>query len=98
MLRKRIINALMLLRSSLNKETDLNRNMIRAFYLHSQGRANKEELDLANNQLKSLLKELGFGLLVSLPLSPVTIPFILSLSRKYNVDIIPDWFKDSLNK
>ena len=98
MLRKRIINALMLLRSSLNKETDLNRNMIRIFYLHSQGRANKEELDLANHLLKSLLKELGFGLLVSLPLSPVTIPFILSLSRKYNVDIIPDWFKDSLNK
>ena len=62
MLRKRIISALMLLRSSLNKETDLNRNMIRTFYLHSQGKVNKDELELANNQLKSLLKEFGFPL------------------------------------
>ena len=56
----------------------------------------KKDLQIANNQLKELLKDLGFGLLTSLPFSPITIPFILKLSKRYNVDIIPEWFKDSM--
>jgi hypothetical protein len=33
-----------------------------------------------------------------LPFSPITIPLVAKLARKYDIDIVPDWFKDSLNK
>ncbi len=96
MLRKKLIRSLFLLKATFNKESESNKEMLRIFYLHSKGEANKKDLQIANNQLKELLKDLGFGLLTSLPFSPITIPFILKLSKRYNVDIIPEWFKDSI--
>ncbi len=96
MLRKKLIRSLLLLKATFNKESESNKEMLRIFYLHSKGEANKKDLQIANNQLKELLKDLGFGLLTSLPFSPITIPFILKLSKRYNVDIIPEWFKDSI--
>ena len=96
MFKKKLIRYLLLLKATFNKESESNKEMLRIFYLHSKGEANKKDLQIANNQLKELLKDLGFGLLTSLPFSPITIPFILKLSKRYNVDIIPEWFKDSI--
>jgi hypothetical protein len=48
--------------------------------------------------LKNILKDLGFGFLVLLPFSPITIPMIAKLAQKYEIDIFPDWFKDTLEK
>ena len=36
--------------------------------------------------------------LVILPFSPITIPMIAKLAQKYEVDIFPDWFKDTIEK
>ena len=96
MFRKKLIRSLLLLKATFNNESESNKEMLKTFYLHSKGEANKQDLQIANNQLKELLKDLGFGLLTSLPFSPITIPFILKLSKRYNVDIIPEWFRDSM--
>ena len=60
--------------------------------------ATEEELQKAKQQLDVLLKELGFGVLTILPFSPITIPLVARLARKYEIDIVPEWFKDSLKK
>ena len=96
MFKKKLIRYLLLLKATFNNESDSNKAMLKTFYLYSKGEADKKDLQNANNQLKELLKDLGFGLLTSLPFSPITIPFILKLSKRYNVDIIPEWFKNSM--
>ena len=63
-----------------------------------EGNVDEEELEKANKQLNILLKELGFGVLTILPFSPITIPLVARLAKKYQIDIVPEWFKDSLNK
>jgi hypothetical protein len=72
--------------------------MLNTYYSFTQGNITKEDLEKANKQLKIVLKELGFGALTMLPFSPITIPLVAKLARKYDIDIVPDWFKDSLNK
>jgi len=33
-----------------------------------------------------------------MPFAPITIPLLVKLAKKYEIDIVPEWFKDSLNK
>jgi hypothetical protein len=72
--------------------------MLNTYYSFTQGNITKEDLEKAYKQPKIVLKELGFGALTMLPFSPITIPLVAKLARKYDIDIVPDWFKDSLNK
>ena len=51
------------------------------------------ELDKANEQLKEILKSLGLGILIVLPFSPVTLPYIFSKAKELNIDLIPNWYK-----
>ncbi|MCH2264555.1 MAG: hypothetical protein MK371_06615, partial [SAR86 cluster bacterium] len=74
------------------------REMLKTYYSFTQGDATEEELQKAKQQLDVLLKELGFGVLTILPFSPITIPLVARLARKYEIDIVPEWFKDSLKK
>ena len=66
--------------------------------LTHKGTSKKEDLDKANKQLNVLSKELGFGFLTFMPFAPITIPLLVKLAKKYEIDIVPEWFKDSLNK
>ena len=43
--------------------------------------------------IKQNLKSLGLGVLVVLPFSPITIPYILKKTQEFNIDIIPNWYK-----
>jgi len=36
---------------------------------------------------------LGLGILVILPFSPISIPYVLKRAKEYNIDLIPDWYK-----
>jgi hypothetical protein len=47
----------------------------------------------ANRQFKSFLRTIGLGALAILPFSPITIPAIVELGKKYGIDVLPDAFK-----
>ena len=98
MLGRNIRRALALLKATLKHDTESSRAMLKTYYSFTQGNTSKEDLKKANKQLNVVLKELGFGALTMLPFSPITIPLVAKLARKYGIDIVPDWFKDSLNK
>ncbi len=98
MLGRNIRKVLALLKVTLKQETESSREMLKTYYSFTQGNTTKEDLEKANTQLNIVLKELGFGALSILPFAPITIPLVAKLARKYDIDIVPDWFKDSLNK
>ena len=98
MLGRNIRRALVLLQITLKQDTESTKEMLKTYYSFTQGNVNEEELEKANKQLNILLKELGFGVLTILPFSPITIPLVARLAKKYQIDIVPEWFKDSLKK
>ena len=98
MLGRNIRKVLALLKVTLKQETESSREMLKTYYSFTQGNTTKEDLEKANKQLNIVLKGLGFGALSILPFAPITIPLVAKLARKYDIDIVPDWFKDSLNK
>ena len=98
MLGRNIRSALAVLKVTLKYDTESSREMLKTYYSFTQGNTTKEDLEKANKQLNIVLKELGFGVLTVLPFSPITIPLVAKLARKYDIDIVPDWFKDSVNK
>ena len=91
---RNIRRVLALLKITLSQDTESTREMLKTYYSFTQGNANEEELEKANQQLNIL----GFGVLTILPFSPITIPLVARLARKYEIDIVPEWFKDSLKK
>ena len=98
MLGRNIRRVLVLLQITLKQYTESTKEMLKTYYSFTQGNVNEEELEKANKQLNILLKELGFGVLTILPFSPITIPLVARLAKKYQIDIVPEWFKDSLKK
>ena len=98
MLGRNIRRALALLKATLKHDTESSREMLKTYYSFTQGNTTKEDLEKANKQLNIVLKELGFGFLTFLPFAPITIPFLVKLAKKHDIDIVPEWFKDSLKK
>ena len=98
MLGRNIRRALALLKVGLNQDTESSREMLKTYYSFTQGNTTQEGLAKANKQLNIVLMVLGFVVLTVLPFFPITIPLIAKFERKYDIDIVPDWFKDSLNK
>ena len=98
MLGRNIRRVLVLLQITLKQDTESTKEMLKTYYSFTQGNVDEEELEKANKQLNILLKELGFGVLTILPFSPITIPLVARLAKKYQIDIVPEWFKDSLKK
>jgi len=39
---------------------------------------------------------LSLGLMTVIPFAPITIPMIAKFAKKYDIDLLPQWFKDSL--
>ena len=85
-----------LLKEKLSEETEASRDMLKTYSDYLKGEAKDEELDKANNQLNEILKDLSLGLMAVIPFAPITIPMIAKFAKKHNIDILPDWFKDSL--
>ena len=81
------------LQESFLEENEENKKMLDIYLRYVEGDATDEDIDYANNQLKQNLKSLGLGVLVVLPFSPITIPYILKKTQEFNIDIIPNWYK-----
>jgi hypothetical protein len=84
------------LKEKLTEETETSRAMLKTYSDYVKGEATDEELDKANNQLNEILKDLSLGLMTLIPFAPITIPMIAKFAKKHNIDLLPEWFKDSL--
>ena len=57
------------------------------------GSATDSEIKEANYQLRQVLKSVGLGILVILPFSPISIPYVLKKAKEFEIELIPDWYK-----
>jgi hypothetical protein len=81
------------LQESFLEENEENRKMLDIYFKYVEGDATEDDINYANNQLKQNFKSLGLGILVVLPFSPITIPYILKKTKEFDIDIIPNWYK-----
>ena len=94
---KRFNRTLSKLQESFLIENRENKRMLDAYIKYAEGSVSEEELDAANFQLQQIFKYLGLGILLILPFSPVTLPFIFSKAKELNIDLIPNWYKSLSN-
>lgn len=71
--------------------------MLDTYLKFIEGSVTERELELANSQLQQILKNLGLGILLILPFSPITLPYIFSKAKELNIDLIPNWYKSLSN-
>ena len=90
---KKIQIYLQKLQESFLEENEENRKMLDIYLKYAEGTASEDDINYANGQLKQNLKSLGLGILVILPFSPITVPYILKKTKEFNIDIIPNWYK-----
>jgi len=96
MLDGRVKKIIAFLKEKLTDETEASREMLKTYSDYLKGEASDEELEKANQQLNEILKDLSLGLMAVIPLAPITIPMIAKFAKKHNIDLLPEWFKDSL--
>ena len=84
------------LKDKFTEETESTRTMLKIYSDYVKGEANDEDIEKANKQLNEILKDLSFGLMAVVPFAPITIPLIAKFAKKHNIDLLPEWFKDSL--
>tara|TARA_B100000686_G_scaffold312842_1_gene357697 strand:+ start:361 stop:678 length:318 start_codon:yes stop_codon:yes gene_type:complete len=94
---KRFKTILSKLQESFLVENRENKKMLDVYIKFVEGSASEEELELANSQLRQILKNLGLGILLILPFSPITLPYIFSKAKELNIDLIPNWYKSLSN-
>ena len=95
---KRFYRTLSKLQKSFLVENRENKKMLDIYIKYAEGSASMEELDFANEQLKQILKNLGLGVLIILPFSPITLPYIFSKAKELEIDLIPNWYKSLSNE
>ena len=70
------------LQQSFLTENIQNKKMLDIYIKYAEGNVSEDELENANEQLKEILKSLGLGILIVLPFSPVTLPYIFSKAKE----------------
>ena len=80
---KKIQIYLQKLQESFLEENEENRKMLDIYLKYAEGTASEDDINYANGQLKQNLKSLGLGILVILPFSPITIPYILKKTKEF---------------
>jgi hypothetical protein len=90
---KKIQQYILRLKDSFVEETDENKKMLDIYMKSIEGIATNHEIKQANYQLKQVLKSVGLGVLVILPFSPISIPYVLKKAKELEIELIPDWYK-----
>lgn len=90
--------ALLDLKSGLERESVETKAMLKIYSRYTQGSASKEEMKAANEQFAEIVKGLGVGVLLVLPLAPITIPLVVKLGERLGVNIIPTSFRQNSKK
>ena len=96
MLDGRVKKIIDFLKEKFTEETESTRTMLKIYSDYVKGEASDEDIEKANKQLNEILKDLSFGLMAVVPFAPITIPMIAKFAKKHNIDLLPEWFKDSL--
>ena len=94
---KRLNKILSKLQESFLEENRENKKMLDIYIKFAEGSASSDELELANSQLRQILKNLGLGILLILPFSPITLPYIFTKAKELEIDLIPNWYKPLSN-
>ena len=94
---KRLNKILSKLQESFLEENRENKKMLDIYIKFAEGSASSDELELANSQLRQILKNLGLGILLVLPFSPITLPYIFTKAKELEIDLIPNWYKSLSN-
>ena len=84
---------LLKLKDSFLEETEENKKMLDIYINYIEGNASDEDIENANKQLKQIFKSFGLGILVILPFSPISIPYVLKKAKENDIDLIPEWYK-----
>ena len=95
---KRFYKTLSKLQDSFLTENRENKKMLDTYIKFAEGSVSDEELEIANSQLQQILKNLGLGILIVLPFSPITLPYIFTKAKELNIDLIPNWYKSLSNE
>ena len=90
---KRLVNGLKTLQKALSQETRESKEMLAIYQKSLQGQATRAEMKKANRQLRDIFKGLGIGVIVVLPFSPITLPLLVGLGRKFGIEILPTAFQ-----
>lgn len=77
------------LQTALKKEASAVQGMVEIYYRYINGKASKEEMELANSEFRNFLKTLGLGALLIIPGSVITIPVIVKMAKSLGIDILP---------
>ena len=80
------------IKDGLAEETERTGEMVETYRRFTSGQATEMEMAKANRQFKSFLRTIGLGVLAILPFSPITIPVVVELGKKYGIDVLPDSF------
>jgi len=83
---------------ALAEETDQTKAMLATYRRYTQGLATAAELKEANEQFTELMKSIGLGFMVILPFSPITIPVVVKLGKKYGVDVLPSAIRNQMEQ
>ena len=84
---------LLKLKDSFLEETEENKKMLDIYINYIEGNASDKDIENANKQLKQIFKSLGLGILVILPFSPISLPYVLKKAKENDIDLIPEWYK-----
>lgn len=89
----RLRSALLTLRDALQEETEETRDMVEVYYRFTMNRASREDMHRANQQFKDLIRMTGLGILLVLPMAPVSIPLIVKLGQRLGVEVMPSAYR-----
>lgn len=81
------------LKKGLSKETKETKEMLEIYRKQTLGQATKREIKKANKQLRDLMKGMGIGVILILPLAPLTLPILVKLGDRIGINILPDSFE-----
>jgi len=90
---KKIKQYILRIKDSFIEETDENRQMLDIYMKYLDGSATDNDVNKANRQLKQVFKSFGMGILLILPFSPISIPYVLKKAKELEIELIPDWYK-----
>ena len=97
--KKKLDEALLNLKAALANEPEQTKEMLQIYLRRSMGeKVDDHELKRARQQFQDLFKGAGLGVLLFLPFSPITLPFIVKLGEKIGISILPDSFAGIFNK
>ena len=89
---KNLVSQLTKIKKGLAEETMHNKAMLEVYRRYVRNEATQAEMDGANQQFTNFLKTIGLGVLAVLPFSPITIPAVVNLGKKFGIDVLPDSF------